>query len=426
MFVDKARIYLKAGNGGDGAVSFRREKYVPAGGPDGGNGGKGGSIILKVDTGLRTLMDFKYQTKYTAEHGQNGSKKKSSGKDGEDMTLKVPPGTVVRDEATGKIIADLKFDGDQAIICKGGIGGRGNSNFATSTRQAPAFAKSGKTGDERWVILELKMIADVGLLGFPNVGKSTFLSMVTRAKPKIANYHFTTLTPNLGVVETKYGDSFVIADIPGIIEGASEGAGLGHDFLRHVERTKVLIHIIDISGMEGRDPLEDFEKINSELHDYNEKLFTRIQVVVANKVDLLFDESVFIEFKDKLESKGYKVFKMSAATGEGVEDVIGYVGNLLNQIDDIELFEEEEIFDPLKDLQEVEGLKIELGEDGVYIVKGKDLRRIMYSVNFDDMESLHFFQNTMEKEGVFDKLREMGIQDGDLVRIYDIEFEFYN
>ena len=425
MFIDKARIFVKSGNGGNGAVSFRREKYVPAGGPDGGDGGNGASVIFEVDLGLRTLMDFKYQRKYVAEHGEDGSKKRKAGKNGEDLILKVPPGTIIRDEATGLVIADLKEEGDRAVVAKGGRGGKGNQHFANAVRQAPAFARSGSDGVEKWVVLELKMIADVGLLGFPNVGKSTFLSVVTKAKPKIANYHFTTLTPNLGVVQTKFGESFVLADIPGLIEGAAEGVGLGHDFLRHVERTKVLIHIVDISGLEGRDALEDFDKINDELKLYNEKLSTRPQVVVANKMDILEDESVFDEFKNELEGRGYKVFKMSAATRQGVDDVIAYVSELLREAEEIELVSEEEMFRPELDEQQDEGLQIDI-EDGVYVVTGKSLRRIMYSVNFDDMESLQYFQKAMESQGVFDRLREMGIEDGDTVRIYEIEFEFYN
>ena len=425
MFIDKARIFVKSGNGGNGAVSFRREKYVPAGGPDGGDGGNGASVIFEVDLGLRTLMDFKYQRKYVAEHGEDGSKKRKAGRNGEDLILKVPAGTIIRDEATGLVIADLKEEGDKAVVAKGGRGGKGNQHFANAVRQAPAFARSGSDGVEKWVILELKMIADVGLLGFPNVGKSTFLSVVTKAKPKIANYHFTTLTPNLGVVQTKFGESFVLADIPGLIEGAAEGIGLGHDFLRHVERTKVLIHIVDISGLEGRNALEDFDKINSELKLYNEKLATRPQVVVANKIDILEDESIFEEFKNELEKRGYKVFKMSAATRQGVDDVINYVSELLQEAEEIELVSEEEMFRPELDEQQDEGLQINI-EDGVYVVTGKSLRRIMYSVNFDDMESLQYFQKAMESQGVFDRLREMGIEDGDTVRIYEIEFEFYN
>ena len=425
MFIDKARIFVKAGNGGNGSVSFRKEKYVPAGGPDGGDGGRGGSIIFKVDSGLRTLMDFKYQTKYSAPSGGDGTKKRQAGKNGEDLVLLVPPGTIIRDEATGLVIADLKEDGDEAIVAKGGRGGRGNQHFANAIRQAPAFAKSGTDGEEKWITLELKMIADVGLLGFPNVGKSTFLSVVTKAKPKIANYHFTTLTPNLGVVQTKFGDSFVLADIPGLIEGAAEGIGLGHDFLRHVERTKVLIHIVDISGIEGRDALEDFDKINDELKLYNEKLSTRPQVVVANKIDIMEDESNIENFKNELESRGYKVFKMSAATRQGVDDVIAYVSQLLKEVEDVELVSEEEMYRPELVEEVEEGLEVEI-ENGVYVVTGKALRRIMYSVNFEDMESVQFFQKSMESQGVFDKLREMGIEDGDTVKIYDIEFEFYN
>ena len=425
MFIDKARIFVKSGNGGNGAVSFRREKYVPAGGPDGGDGGNGASVIFEVDLGLRTLMDFKYQRKYVAEHGEDGSKKRKAGRNGEDLILKVPPGTIIRDEATGLVIADLKEEGDRAVVAKGGRGGKGNQHFANAVRQAPAFARSGSDGVEKWVVLELKMIADVGLLGFPNVGKSTFLSVVTKAKPKIANYHFTTLTPNLGVVQTKFGESFVLADIPGLIEGAAEGVGLGHDFLRHVERTKVLIHIVDISGLEGRDALDDFDKINGELKLYNEKLATRPQVVVANKMDILEDESIFDQFKNELEGRGYKVFKMSAATRQGVDDVIAYVSELLREAEEIELVSEEEMFRPELDEVQDEGLQIDI-EDGVYVVTGKSLRRIMYSVNFDDMESLQYFQKAMESQGVFDRLREMGIEDGDTVRIYEIEFEFYN
>ncbi|MDU2197909.1 MAG: GTPase ObgE [Peptostreptococcaceae bacterium] len=426
MFIDKARIFVKAGNGGNGSVAFRKEKYVPAGGPDGGDGGRGASIIFEVDLGLRTLMDFKYQRKYVAESGGDGSKKKKAGKNGDDLVLKVPPGTIIRDEATGLIIADLKEEGDRAVVVKGGRGGKGNQHFANAVRQAPAFAKSGTDGEERWVVLELKMIADVGLLGFPNVGKSTFLSVVTKAKPKIANYHFTTLTPNLGVVQTKFGDSFVLADIPGLIEGAAEGVGLGHDFLRHVERTKVLIHIVDITGHEGRNALEDFDKINGELALYNERLSHRPQVVVANKMDILEDESVYEEFKEELEGRGYKVFKMSAATRQGIDDVIAYVSQLLKEVEDVELVTEEEMYRPeLDESNEDEGLTVEI-EDGIYVVKGKSLRRIMYSVNFEDMESIQYFQKAMESEGVFDKLREMGIEDGDTVKIYEIEFEFYN
>ncbi|WP_304341153.1 GTPase ObgE [Metaclostridioides mangenotii] len=426
MFIDKAKIFVKAGNGGNGGISFRREKYVPAGGPDGGDGGRGASVVFEVDLGIRTLLDFKYQRKYLAPSGENGTKRKRSGKNGEDIVLKVPAGTVIRDEATGLVLADLKDENDRIVVARGGYGGKGNHNFATATRQAPNFAKPGTDGEERWIVLELKMLADVGLLGFPNVGKSTFLSLVTKAKPKIANYHFTTITPNLGVVQTKHADSFVLADIPGIIEGASEGIGLGHEFLRHVERTKVLIHIVDISGIEGRDPIDDFDKINEELKLYNEKLATRPQIVVANKMDILQDEEVYEEFKKTIEARGYKVFKMSAATREGVDDVITYVSNALKEVEEIELISEEDMYKPEAELINDEELNIKVDEDGVYEVTGKALRRVMYSINFDDMESLQFFQKTMESRGVFDRLREMGIEDGDTVRIYELEFEFYN
>ncbi|WP_449024482.1 GTPase ObgE [Peptostreptococcus stomatis] len=426
MFIDKARIFVKAGNGGNGAVSFRREKYVPAGGPDGGDGGRGANIIMVADTGLRTLMDFKYKKKYSAQHGEDGSKKKRAGKNGGDLILSVPEGTVIRDEKTGLIIADLKKAGDKAVVARGGYGGKGNQHFANAVRQAPAFAKSGTDGQERWITLELKMIADVGLLGFPNVGKSTFLSVVTSAKPKIANYHFTTLTPNLGVVQTRHGESFVIADIPGIIEGAADGVGLGHDFLRHVERTKVLVHIVDISGIEGRDPIDDFEKINEELRLYNEKLASRPQILVANKSDLLFDETIYENFKKTMEEKGYEVFKMSAVTRDGVDQVIDRVSQLLNEVEDVELVSQEEMYRPELDVDDEGGLKVEIDEDGIYVVTGKELRRIMYSVNFDDMESLQFFQAQMESKGVFDMLRQAGIEDGDTVKIYELEFEFYN
>ncbi|SHJ51802.1 GTPase ObgE [Tepidibacter formicigenes] len=426
MFIDKARIFVKAGKGGNGLVAFRREIYVPAGGPSGGDGGHGGNVIFEVDEGLRTLMDFRYKTKYVASNGEDGKNKKMNGKSADDLVLKVPPGTVIRDEETNLVIADLKKKGDRAIVAKGGRGGRGNTHFTTAVRQAPSFAEAGREGQERWVVLELKMLADVGLIGFPNVGKSTFLSVVTKAKPKIANYHFTTLTPNLGVVKTKFGDSFVLADIPGIIEGASEGIGLGHEFLRHIERTKVLIHIIDVSGIEGRDPIEDFEKINEELKLYNEKLSGRTQIVVANKMDLPEARENFEIFKQEIEARGYKVFSMSAATREGIDDVINYVSNVLKEVEDIELVAEEEMLKDI-DINDNKDEEIEVRvEDGVYIIEGKALQNLLYSVNFDDMESVQYFQKIMEKKGVFEKLRKLGVQDGDLVKLYDLEFEYYH
>ncbi len=423
MFIDKARIFVKAGKGGNGAVAFRREIYVPAGGPAGGDGGRGASIIFEVDEGLRTLMDFRYKTKYVAPNGEDGKAKNMHGKASEDLVLQVPPGTVIRDEETNLVIADLKNPGDKAVVAKGGRGGRGNSQFTTAIRQAPSFAEGGKEGEERWIVLELKMIADVGLIGFPNVGKSTFLSVVTKAKPKIANYHFTTLTPNLGVVQTKFGDSFVLADIPGLIEGAHEGIGLGYEFLRHVERTKVLIHIVDVSGMEGRDPIDDFEKINEELKLYNEKLASRVQIVVGNKIDLPDAKENFEIFKEEIESRGYKVFSMSAATREGIDEIMNYVSNVLKEVEDIELVSEEEM---LKDMEIKVEEEIEVRiEEGVYIVEGKSLERLLYSINFEDMESVQYFQKMMEKRGVFQKLKDLGAQDGDLVKLYDLEFEYY-
>ncbi len=424
MFIDKARIFVKSGKGGNGAVSFRKEKYVPAGGPAGGDGGNGGNVVFEVNEGLRTLMDFRYQTKYNAENGEDGKKKKMHGRSVEDLVLKVPPGTLIRDEETNLIIADLRNHGDRAIVAKGGTGGRGNTHFTTAVRQAPSFAEAGKAAQERWIILELKMIADVGLLGFPNVGKSTFLSVVTKAKPKIANYHFTTIKPNLGVVQTKFGDSFVLADIPGLIEGAHEGVGLGHAFLRHVERTKVLIHIVDISGIEGRDPIDDFNKINEELKLYNDKLTTRTQIVVANKMDIPESRENYENFKEELEKRGYKVFAMSAATREGIDEVINYAAAIVKETEDIELVSETEM---LKE-EDVKPKKEEIeitNEEGVFVIQGKSLQRLLYSVNFEDIESVQYFQKIMDKKGVFQRLKDMGAQDGDTVRLYDLEFEYY-
>lgn len=426
MFIDKAHIYLKAGNGGNGAVAFRREIYVPAGGPNGGDGGHGGNIIFEVDENMRTLMDFKYQRKYTAEHGGNGKGSNMHGKTGEDLILKVPMGTVVRDEKTNLVIADLANHGDRFIAAKGGSGGKGNTHFKNSIRQAPAFAKAGKEGQERNIVLELKLIADVGLLGFPNVGKSTFLSIVTKANPKIANYHFTTLYPNLGVVKLKNGDSFVIADIPGLIEGASDGIGLGHDFLRHVERTKVLIHIVDVSGIEGRDPLEDFRMINLELEKFNTKLSKKPQIVAANKIDLLSDDNVLEDFKSEVEKEGFIVVPMSTATREGVDELLNKVSELLKTAEETQLFDEEEYFvEEVIELSDIEKIEIRI-ENGVYIVEGTPLEKLLYSVHFEDMESTRFFQKMLEQYKVFDRLRSMGIEDGDTVKIYDLEFDFFD
>ncbi len=423
MFVDKAEIYLKSGKGGDGSVSFRREKYVPDGGPDGGDGGKGGSVIAIVDEGLRTLMDFRYKRKYIADDGQNGAKKRCSGRDAEDLFIKVPPGTIIRDKQSGGIIADLTEKGEQFVIARGGKGGRGNWHFKTATRQAPSFSEQGKKGKERTVILELKMLADVGLVGYPNVGKSTILSAITKAKPKIANYHFTTLQPNLGVVEIVRGKSFVLADIPGLIEGAHEGIGLGHEFLRHVERTKVIVHVVDVSGIEGRDPIQDFDQINDELRLYNEKLADRFQVVAANKMDLVFDDEVYDNFKKDMETRGYKVFPISAATGKGVNELMQYVTEMLDQVEVEPLYTEEDFY------VEAEDVKAELhfNMDGeVYVVSGDAVDRLVYATDFENDESLRHFQSILTQKGVFEKLKEMGIEDGDTVRVVDVEFEYYD
>ncbi len=423
MFVDKAEIFVKAGKGGDGRVSFRKEKYVPAGGPDGGDGGRGGSVVAIVDEGMRTLMDFRYQKKYIAENGENGMKKKMFGKDAKDLIFKVPPGTVIRDAETGRVLADLLKAGDSAVIARAGRGGRGNVHFKTATRQAPTFAEQGTYGEERSVILELKMLADVGLVGYPNVGKSTFLSATTMAKPKIANYHFTTLTPNLGVVEVIKGKSFVLADIPGLIEGASEGVGLGHEFLRHVERTRLIIHVVDVSGTEGRDPVEDFDKINLELERYSKLLTERIQVIAANKIDLLYEREGLDEFIKEMAARGYKVFPISAATGEGIDPLMHYV---TEQLDTIEPPVIHEMVETLEDDAELDQTIRYRRHNELYVVEGLPMERLVYSTDFTDVESLRRFREILRKSGVIDELRKMGVQDGDTVRIQTVEFEFYD
>ena len=427
MFIDKAKVFVKSGDGGNGCVAFRREKYVPLGGPDGGDGGKGGSVIFKVDTGLTTLLDFKYKKKFIAQAGGKGEGSKCYGKDGEDLYINVPMGTIIRDFETNKVIADLSHKDDVFVLARGGKGGKGNCKFCTPTRQAPHFAEPGMPGEERWITLELKLLADVGLVGFPNVGKSTLLSTVTAAKPKIANYHFTTLKPNLGVVKVEGINAFVMADIPGIIEGASEGIGLGLEFLRHIERTRLLIHVVDISGIEGRDAIEDFIKINEELKKYSVKLWDRPQIVVANKADMLFDEEVFENFKKKVNELGFdKVFKMSAATKAGVEDVIKEAGRMLSEIPIIDLeIPEEERFIPEEKKFTYE-ISIEDGEDDnkVYVVTGSFVDRLLNSVNIHDADSLRYFHKVLRNKGVLDEIREMGIKDGDMVRLNDFEFEY--
>ncbi|MBE7032033.1 MAG: GTPase ObgE [Ruminococcaceae bacterium] len=421
MFKDTSKIFIQAGKGGDGAVTFHREKYVAAGGPDGGDGGNGGNVVAVADKDVSTLLDFRYKKKYVAQDGGNGRDGRRSGKNGEDLLIKFPCGTVIRDSETGKVICDLKNDGDKFIIAKGGSGGWGNSHFATATRQTPKFAKSGLPGDEREITLELKLIADVGLLGFPNVGKSTFLSVVSDARPKIANYHFTTLVPNLGVVKVGEGNSFVIADIPGIIEGAHEGVGLGHDFLRHVERTRVLLHFVDVSGCEGRDPVEDVHIINNELVKYSEKLAEKPQIIIANKMDIPSFAENYEKFKATMEDEGYTVMAISAAAHMGIQDVINYTSRLLAQLPE----DEDDDYDYLDLDEERKDDSIEITvEDGVYIVEGMYVRKIVGSTNFDDYESLQYFQRALRKSGIIDMLEAKGINEGDTVHMYGVEFDY--
>lgn len=426
MFVDRAKISIKSGKGGDGAVSFRREPYVPEGGPDGGDGGRGGDVIFMADSNLRTLMDFRFKTKYEAEPGGNGMKKKCFGKQGENLVIKVPPGTVVIDDETGLVMKDLVNSGDKFVVAKGGKGGKGNVNFKNSVRQAPNFAEAGGFSKGRVVRLELKLIADVGLIGFPNVGKSTFLSVSTSANPKIANYHFTTIAPNLGVVEI-YDTSFVMADIPGLIEGAHEGAGLGLDFLKHIERTKMLIHIIDASGSEGRDPIEDFNLINNELGSYGEKLLKKTQLVVANKMDMVDEEGEdYKKFKDYVEGKGYLFFPMSAPLHQGVKEILSATVTELEKLALLPVEEEVyELFDFDKAEEDPDYREIYATTDGkVFILEGKQLTKIFNSTNFNDMGSLRYLYKHVEKNGAIKKLKAMGLEEGDIIRIVDFEFEY--
>lgn len=423
MFIDKAKIFIKAGNGGNGAIAFHREKYIASGGPDGGDGGKGGNVIFRVDLGMSTLMDFRYKRKYIAENGGDGRGKLCRGKNGEDIIINVPQGTIVRDAQSNKIIADISDPEKDVILAGGGNGGWGNAHFATPTRQAPNFAKNGLPGDEREVILELKLLADVGLVGFPNVGKSTLLSRTTKAQPKIANYHFTTLEPNLGVVEAGAGMSFVLADIPGIIEGASEGVGLGHDFLRHIERTRLLIHVVDVSSIEGRNPIEDFDIINAELSKYNADLEKRPQIVAANKTDIIQNQEVYEEFKKEIASRGYELYEICAATGEGVDTLMKHAYTALTKLPPIAVFEPE--MDITTESVDKTGRGFEINiENGVYVLTGSWIQAVGGSVNFSDEESLQFFQNSLRRKGVIDALEDAGIQEGDTVRIGDLEFEF--
>ena len=423
MFTDYAKIIIKSGNGGDGAVTFRREKYVAAGGPDGGDGGKGGDIYFRVDPNANTLIDFRYTKKFKAQNGENGSGGNKYGKSGEDLYIDVPIGTIIRDSETGKIVADLSKEGQVELVLKGGRGGKGNSHFATATRQVPRFAQAGEDGEEKEVILELKLLADVGLLGFPNVGKSTFLSVVTDAKPKIANYHFTTIEPNLGVVKTEKGNSFVIADIPGIIEGASEGIGLGIQFLRHVERTRLLLHVIDVSGVEGRNPVQDFHTINEELKKYSEKLSQRKQIIVANKIDIMQDDTGYKELEKLAKEQKIEIFKISGATGQGIKELLNRVSEVLKTLPKEEIVDEEDrvVYTLNDDSNDFTVRK----EDGIFIIEGKAINRLMGRINIDDNESMYYFEKSLKQLGIEAELKKQGIKEGDTVKVLNWTFEWY-
>lgn len=422
MFVDIAQISVKAGKGGNGSVAFRREKYIPMGGPAGGDGGDGGSIILVADEGLRTLMDFRYKRHYQAENGEDGRGKKQYGSDGKNLVLRVPIGTLVKDQETGIVLADLKTHNQSYVVAKGGHGGKGNAKFANSIRRTPRFAEPGTKGEIRDITLELKLIADVGLVGFPNVGKSTILAAITSAKPKIANYHFTTLKPNLGVVSIGEGHSYVMADIPGLIEGASEGAGLGLEFLRHVERTKLLLHVIDASGQEDRDPIEDFYKINEELKEYSEKLTGKEQIIVLNKLDLPEAQENLKKIKAEF-SKDYEIIEISAATGEGLDLLKKKAYERLLKIEEEIEFFDEEIVESFLDKKERDTIVVSK-EDGYYLAEGDFLERLVNSTNFDDFESFSHFQKVLIDKGVIDRLRNIGATEGDLINVCGIEFDF--
>ena len=427
MFADIANIYIRSGKGGDGHVSFRRELYVPAGGPDGGDGGNGGDLIVEVDDGINTLADFRFKRKYCAGDGENGGKKRCHGKDGEDLVIKVPAGTIIRDTETGKIITDMSGDNRREVLLRGGKGGKGNQHYATATMQVPKYAQPGQPFREMNITLELKVIADVGLVGFPNVGKSTFLSRVTNAKPKIANYHFTTLTPNLGVVDLEGGEGFVIADIPGLIEGASEGVGLGHEFLKHIERTKVIIHMVDAASTEGRDPVEDIHTINAELVAYNDKLAHLPQVIAANKTDVLFEEEgedAIQSLKDAFEPEGIKVFPISAVSGKGVKELLYQVREMLNELDQAPIVFEREYFEEEIEFSN-EPFTVEQEDEHTFVVEGPRIERMLGYTNLDSEKGFEFFQKFLKTNGILDELEALGIQDGDTVRMYGLQFDYY-
>ena len=426
MFADRAKIFIRSGKGGDGHVSFRREKYVANGGPDGGDGGRGGNVIFEVDEGLNTLQDYRMKRKFVAKDGEQGGKKKCHGADADDIILKVPEGTVIKEFETGKVIADMSGDNKRQIILKGGRGGLGNQHFATATMQVPKYAQPGQPAQELWVQLELKVIADVGLVGFPNVGKSTLLSRVSNAQPKIANYHFTTLNPNLGVVDVDGAKGFVMADIPGLIEGASEGIGLGHEFLRHIERTKMMIHVVDAAGSEGRDPIDDIYKINAELEAYNPEIASRPQVIAANKLDLVYseDEDPVEILKMEFEPQGIKVFPISGATGEGIKELLYYVSDMLDTLDDAPIIFEQEYF-PEEELIH-EDLPYEVfKEDDMYVVEGPKIEKMLGYTNLDSEKGFAFFQKFLKDAGILDELEAAGIEEGDTVRMYGLQFDYY-
>ncbi|MBD5478865.1 MAG: GTPase ObgE [Lachnospiraceae bacterium] len=427
MFADRAAIYVKSGKGGDGHVSFRREKYVPNGGPDGGDGGHGGDVIFVVDEGLNTLTDYRHIRKYQAQSGENGGKKNCRGKDGEDIILKVPAGTVIKEAESGKVITDMSGDNKRIVLLKGGRGGNGNQHYATSTMQAPKYAQPGQPAKELNLILELKVIADVGLVGFPNVGKSTFLARVTNARPKIANYHFTTLNPNLGVVDMEDGNGFVIADIPGLIEGASEGIGLGHEFLRHIERTKVMIHMVDAAGSEGRDPIADIYAIDKELEAYNPEIAAKPQVIAANKVDLIYEgeNEIISKLKAEFEPKGISVYPISAVSGRGVRELLYHVKNMLEALDDTPVIFEQEFF-PEQMVFEDEPYTVTYNEENnEYVVEGPRIEKMLGYTNLESEKGFTFFQNFLKQTGILDELEALGIQEGDTVRMYGLAFDYY-
>lgn len=426
MFADRAKIFIRSGKGGDGHVSFRRELYVPNGGPDGGDGGRGGDVIFEVDEGLNTLQDYRHRQKYAAKDGEQGGKRRCHGKDAQDIVLKVPEGTVIKEFESGKVIADMSGENRRQIVLKGGKGGLGNQHFATATMQIPKYAQPGQPSQELWVSLELKVIADVGLVGFPNVGKSTLLSRVTNAQPKIANYHFTTLNPNLGVVDLEGASGFVIADIPGLIEGASEGVGLGHEFLRHIERTKMMIHVVDAAGSEGRDPIDDIYKINAELEAYNPEIAKRPQVIAANKTDLIYteDENPVEKLKAEFEPKGIKVFPISGVSGEGIKELLYYVSEEISKLDSKPIIFEQEFF-PEEELLYLDLPYTVEKEEDMYVVEGPKIEKMLGYTNLDSEKGFAFFQKFLKDTGILDELEALGIQEGDTVKMYGLQFDYY-